>query len=147
MVLEEGLHAEVALEVALVERVEVRVEGVRVPRLREREVFVVSKLAKVFADNVLKVIEHGCDRLNLIRVDLAGFQGLLLKRELGFFAAIFLLAYLVLFGNEVQLLFEFLLESVLKQADRVSEFLDGGLLSLNAFCIFGKLLFQKERVL
>lgn len=46
------------------------VQGLSVSGLREAEVFVVSELAKVLCDYVLKIVEHRGNCLNFIGVNL-----------------------------------------------------------------------------
>lgn len=56
VVLEELFDTEVSLEVTSIERIEVVVQTVGIPRLRKREVLIVSELAEVLSDDVFKIV-------------------------------------------------------------------------------------------
>lgn len=140
MGVKELFYSEISLEMASIERVEVVVQRIGVTRLRKWKIFVVSELAEIFTDNIFEVVEHRCDRLNLVGVD---FKALDFFLNWLFGVLCFALGQLILFLNNIQLFFKFGFKLFLDVFNRLVKFADCDFLGLNTVSIFGKLLFEE----
>lgn len=108
------LDSEVTLEMVVKEVREFVLEILGGARLSKREVFVVRKHVEVLLEDVLEIIEHCEERVDLIRVDSSCPYFLIIIFHLWTFLFIFSLLKLLLRLDRLQLMLKLCLEPILE---------------------------------